>query len=528
MGKVYDMPTSLRTVLDSFPEQDLEKLARDKIDDFEHLRLPKSVLIEELFNLLTSPSYIHDQMAFRSPPSFEILSVLLNSKGYSCDIQGFRSKVLETTDTLIEKTKTLDLQQSKRGLGLYLKVLETAWQNENYIQRAEAKLLETLREELGIIFIEHFILEHHPLIRGFWDGGNPFQRERNHLLHAGIIYINEEENQYVLPEEIAYKALRLWEIDLDNYDYTRLLNYLTKSDLKQVLRDFDYPVSGSKDELVRRIVENHIPPHVAMDILPKPSSKRVCEAVDAKVSGAKDTVINRLINYFRYDRDLLTEEEEQDTEPELVEEEKALSEDNFTNLFLCFTSNELYEILSQIPSLVVYGTKKEKIERLWKSHLSERSLLNLLTRREIQEACRSNNLHVSGRKEELIDRLLDHYLSKNARKDSLDETEKDVKQRESKKPDKTEIPNYALIHQKFDFLNEDQRIILASLLNFGSLSEAEIDRIVSRYDLSWMFYKPEMKELIRSLEEQGFTGIEIHSKENQNWYSLQPGKEFLN
>lgn len=521
------MPTSLKGLLNSYSEQELEKIAKDKIEDFEHLRLPKSVLVEELANILTSPSYIFDCIAFRSPPAFEIFSVLLNSEGYEHPIQGFRKAVLEETKKHIKKAQAGDFLEKGKGYNLYTKVLGTAWKTDSSIDRSEAYLLESLREELGITFQEHCILEHRSEIREYWDEGNPFQRERNKLLQLGIIFANEEH--YILPEEIAYQILTLWGIELDNYDYQRLLACLTKKSLSLVLEQYEIKVSGIKKELINRIIKNHIPASKVLSKIPKEELSDVCKKINCKSSGLKREIIDRLIKIFRYDRDLIVEEE--DEKEEIIEEEKELTEQKFRRLFKLFTSSELQHLLAQVPTLVTYGRKEKKIDRLWIGPYSERTLLDLLTKREIKEACNELNLFVSGRKEELINRLLDHFRALADDNSGIEEeretdkyqkqTEKKMDPEENRQSEPSEIPQLDQVKTQFQFLDYNQQVILASLIEFKSLNEQEIDRIVARYDLSWMFYKPEMNQLINELKDHGSDLIEKHSFGESDRYDLR-------
>lgn len=524
------MPTILRDLLSTYSEQDLEKLAKDKIEDFEHLRLPKSVLIEELSNLLTSPSYIYETIAFRSPPTFEILTSLLNSPGYEAPIHGFRKTILERTKEYIDKAESGEFLNKGAGYALYVKMLHTAWESEGTVERNEACLLETLREELGLTFKEHCILEHHPRISAYWNTGNPFQRERNHLLQSGIVYVHEQNDTYVLPEEIAYQILTLWEVELDDYDYERLLSHLTKDPLSTVLDHFNLKISGTKEDLIQRIIENHIPARKALDLMQKEDLSDVCKSIGCKSSGVKQEIIDRLINKFRYDFDLESEEETNPVE-EIVEEEKQLNEQDFKILFNVFTANELQHLLSQIPTLVTYGIKEEKINRLWSGPYSEQSLLELLNKREIQAACKEFGLPVSGRKEDLIERVIDYFQRVNINYMGIEEelsqenkpgnlVDEPVKSNGSS-PQFNEIPHLDQVKREFPFLDYNQQIILASLIEFKSLNEQDIDRIVARYNLGWLFFKPEMNRLMGLLKENGKELIEQHSFEETDRYDLR-------
>lgn len=519
------MPTPLKKILQGYSEQDLESFARDKIDDFEHLRLPKSVLIDELYSLFTDASYLKEKLAFRAPPSYDILHVLLNSKGYEHEINDFKNKVLKKTDELVTRTETEDRIGSGENYDLYVRMLRTAWHNDDEIKQNEADLLETLRSELSITFEEHFILEHHQDIKDLWDHGSPFKRERNHLLQSGILFTGQEENKYVVPEEIAHQVLDLWGIELDHEDYSRLLDYFKKSELSLILEKFGLHISGTKDVKIDRIIENHIPVSSALEILKKTHIREVCKKVGCKSSGSKSQIIDHLIQYVQYDRDLESEEDTED-QVTLPVEEKDLEKKEFENLFQSFNSSQIYEVLSEIPTKPVYGTKDERIERLWQCTLSEKSLLEMITKDVLREACEEFNLPVSGTKNELISRLIDHQKEIDVEEsESQSEVPQDQSDGQDGEVDYSEIPNFDRVVENFSFLNTQQQAMLASLIEFESISEQEIDRIVARYDLPWIFPNQEMEQLMKTLQENGYEIIKKNEVEDHNWYKIKKAEE---
>lgn len=45
-------------LLTHYPDEDLDRLARDKVDEVTNLRLPREVLIQEIAGALSSVSYV--------------------------------------------------------------------------------------------------------------------------------------------------------------------------------------------------------------------------------------------------------------------------------------------------------------------------------------------------------------------------------------------------------------------------------------------------------------------------------------
>ena len=48
----------LKEILDSYPDEELDSLAADKIDEVSSLRLPRQVIIQEIASALSSLSYV--------------------------------------------------------------------------------------------------------------------------------------------------------------------------------------------------------------------------------------------------------------------------------------------------------------------------------------------------------------------------------------------------------------------------------------------------------------------------------------
>lgn len=113
-------------------------------------------------------------------------------------------------------------------------------------------LLEALRSKLGIWTREHLILEHHPDIFLISDFSSAYVSARNHLLITGLVLTHD--NKYILGDEVAVQIRRTWGIDLENDSYHRLLNYLTKIQLHNVLEKTGLNVTGSKEEQIQHII----------------------------------------------------------------------------------------------------------------------------------------------------------------------------------------------------------------------------------------------------------------------------------
>jgi hypothetical protein len=79
------------------------------------------------------------------------------------------------------------------------------------------------------------------------------------------------------------------------------------------------------------------------------------------------------------------------------------------------TGQQLAEVLSRHPELRQSGTKDVRIGTLWQSHLSEPSILNHLTGRDLEDILYHLGLRGAGAKAERVQRLIEHFKAAEPR-----------------------------------------------------------------------------------------------------------------
>lgn len=198
--------------LSHYPDDDLDRLARDKVDEVANLRLPREVLIQEIAAALSSLSYVAKVLAPARPPTYAFLKLLMDSPEHRASPGGFREAVLALTDELTEQASSGQGLAKAKNYPLYLRMLYAAWEDDGRVDRSEALLLAALRKELMLWTREHLLLEHHPLVRRVWDSERAYTDSRNHLLATGLVLVHH--GTYLLPDEVALQVRRVWEIDL--------------------------------------------------------------------------------------------------------------------------------------------------------------------------------------------------------------------------------------------------------------------------------------------------------------------------
>lgn len=505
----------------------LESMAADKIDDVVHLRLPNDVLIDEIADTIGSFSYVSDAIASRHPPCFEILDTLIKADEHAIEVTQMKTAVRARTSELIRVADGDDSLGLGKEYDLYTRMLEAAWANDMVVDASESSMLTALRRELGITFREHIVLEHGERVRKFWQTPDAYERERNHLLRAGLIH--SIEDRYVLAEELPSLIRKVWSIELPQDDFRRLLAEMSNERLYELLSEYGLKVSGSKDEKIGRLVDNYVEPRDLLGRLTIMELRDIARDVGSQISGAKDEVMDNLIEFFRNKDDLNTEEE---PAPEAIEAEpNELPHKDFEGLLHNFTIENLYEIADKLDGIPKSGSKRERITSLWESPYGEPTLLSTLTNVVLRKILAKLDLSTSGPKDEKIARLMDWAKKRGGapaeRAEPEAGTEQDVPDAEMSTDDKSKWKaahkpgkpkEFDVIQTKYPYLDASQHVVLAVLQELRSLNESELERLVARYDLDWFLIKAEMMNLVEQLDDHDAPVVQIRARSDHNIY----------
>ncbi|MCL4514029.1 MAG: hypothetical protein M1379_00290 [Firmicutes bacterium] len=508
----------LRTILETYPVEVLEKIAANKISDIAHLKLPSQALIQELSEILCSRSYISNVLSLRQPPSYTIVSTLLEQEDYAYDVLSLKPKVLAETGVLLTKAASKSIFQAKKGYDLYLTMLKAAWELDNSVDRSEANLLATLRNELGISYQEHAILEHHPDMAPFWNGANIFERERNYLMAKGILLTFE--GRYVLSEDMVPFIKDVWGIEMDSADYRRFLSYLTVQQLEAMLKQFNFPSSGDKEIKIGTLIRNFILPSSVMKQLSLEELREIARDTKSRVSGTKDELVANLLSMFDSHADF--KQQVVETPREIPIEPKSLEERFFHILFANLSNEDLYDIASRLTGLHLSGTKQKRVDEFWASPYSERTLLLKLPNESLRAFCEKSGIPKNGDKKQLVERLINKYAHFDAIVEKNLETSRLGQLVKADEADvRKDLPQLEFVERDFHFLSADERIVLSAIIELKSLSEEELDRLASRYDLNWVLTKACMAELIEKLKQNQKDVIKMRSVGDKNIYEYR-------
>jgi hypothetical protein len=227
---------------------------------------------------------------------------------------------LSTEDEVIEEVASkeneiVELSQKsesfrhidKGSIKTFSVVLETALEDET-ISNDELALISRLRKNLSINKKDQYLIQ--AKIGAFPNKDQELHTQNqilegiNDLQKAGIIfycnrYDGREERIFVIPDEIVSGIKSVLGIELIDDKYALLLEQLQKNQLKKILDNNSLYISGTKDELIDRIIHAGIKPSEALDLLKKTELGDICSKIPSLIkTGTKDERIERLISYY--------------------------------------------------------------------------------------------------------------------------------------------------------------------------------------------------------------------------------------
>lgn len=391
----------LASLLAGLSDMELDRLAAEHVRTDERLARPQLCIFLE--GAIRSYRFVSEFLINRQPPSFSILTLLLEAPGYELPVEGFPERVAAETARITELIDAGDLLSRDNQLDLYRTAVYEARRSDLDLNSSEAAMLAVLRRKTRIAQVEHFLIEHHKELREFWDKEGAFEHEQNALQSAGLLYLRD--GKFILPEDVAPAIWQTLGIDMPTESAKRLFSYLSNQELSEALEKAGSRVSGSKDARIDRLLLERIQPRFVLEQLSIASLKEICRQTDAAVTGNKDDLVERVVNHFAHGKD---QQEEVPVEPPRFEP-RHLNREQFETMFNALLHQELSDILRRFPDARQTGTKEARIQTLWNLHLSEITLLSELMNRQLEDILHRTGQKLSGSKQARVERIIDHF-----------------------------------------------------------------------------------------------------------------------
>lgn len=391
----------LAALLAAATDEQLERLTVEHVRTDE--RLPRLQLCVFLEGAIRSYRFINDFVINRQPPSFALLTLLLDAPGNRLPTDGLGEAAMNEAHRINVLIGSHELLTRENQLQLYRRAFLEARRNDLDLNASEAAILTVLRREQDIAQVEHFLLEHHDDFREFWDRPDAANHEITALQSAGLVH--QLQGDMLIPEDVAPAIRQALGLDMPTESARRLFSYFDNSELADVLARVGAKVSGSKEIRVERLLTERIQPRIALRSVGLSTLRDICREANASVSGNKDDVIERIVEHFAQNKDRI----EPETPAPPVQEVRRLDRTHFEIMFGALTGQDLSDILRRFPELRQSGAKDTKIRTLWDAHLAESTLLGELMNRQLEDFLYKLNLRLGGSKAARIERLIEHF-----------------------------------------------------------------------------------------------------------------------
>lgn len=269
-------------------------------------------LVENHEPTFTDAARIRDALTFESLPFGDrilygfVLETLLSRPMWAGTEDEVIRKVREREQRVIGEAQDEDcLKYSNSKAVDTLKALLEVAVEDDRISEDEISLIRRLRRKLNLTEREqHLILArlgHFPQAGNEPHEPDEIKEVLNDLQRHGIVFYcnrHPDDRLYCIPDEIGPHVKEVLGVDLSEKGWTLLLENLKKAQLKEILRENGLPVSGTKDELIGRVLEAHLRPLESLDILTSSELYDLCGELGLKVGGSKQDRIDRIIDHF--------------------------------------------------------------------------------------------------------------------------------------------------------------------------------------------------------------------------------------
>lgn len=243
--------------------------------------------------------------------------ILLQAHDYSSPQKESENLVLEWEQEVIDDSNQPSEQTNRQiyNFDFFAFVLEAAWENNNEISQDEKKLIERIRTRLKISTREYRLCEaklgRFPKNKNELHSREDVNKVRTILQECGLLLTyrdSEGIDHDIIPEEMATSLRVAFGIELKNYGFSKLIaqKYVrNKSYLESVLKKCDIsPARSLTLSELQHLCITHIKPSVILggltpkDGIEKEQLENWCRELKLAVSGTKAELVTRLIQHY--------------------------------------------------------------------------------------------------------------------------------------------------------------------------------------------------------------------------------------
>jgi len=235
-----------------------------------------------------------------------ILKTLLSKNQYKATQEEIIEDIKQSEQEIIKKSKSPENLKhiDDKSLEIFETILEVALE-DNIITDDELNLVNKVRKKLSIQEKDQYLIQaklnKFPQKNNIIHEPSQINQGLNDLQKCGIIFYCNKLNEpiFVLPDELIEGVKIYLGVELIEDKFNDLLEILTKSELSQILDDLQLLQSGTKEELINRVLMTGIKPSEVLDSLTTTRLTEICKKLpDVKSSGTKEEKIFQIIKYF--------------------------------------------------------------------------------------------------------------------------------------------------------------------------------------------------------------------------------------
>jgi hypothetical protein len=393
-------------LLSALDDETLERLAHQHLGVQDESRATRCLNLE---SELRSAKHLRDTIYNLQPPAFAILQALLNSPDRALSLAGLRENAIDETMAIASQVTEHGVAGRLELSQLYRRVLCEARRSDMTLDASETALLAVLRHEIGMFQVEHFLSEHHLELQPFWNEEHAFLRSMERMRLAGLVFA--VAGRLILPNDFVAIVRQVLGLEMSSAARRRLVDCISGQDAGEILQKAQLRAGGSKEERRQRLLDNFVPPSFLLGALSIGQLRDMCRDLNLAVSGTKDELVDRAVVHFAADRDI---EAPAVDAPAPAPEPRQLSDAQFYALFSSLRQQDLSDILAAIGSSRLTGTKQQLLRLVTDSRFSEVSLLMELGIKQLEQALSKHRLRTAGAKREKVDRLIEHAGSPQA------------------------------------------------------------------------------------------------------------------
>ena len=266
---------------------------------------------------------LNENPAIRIIAPIILQAYLLDEDEFTSTCKATEEAVLNYEQAIIDESNNFDYKNMSKDFSLLKFVLDAAWAHEDRISVDEKNLIDKIRKYLNITIREQNMLEakaaRYPTKGNVLHSRSDIDVARRALQSAGILfYIKNADNTPcdIIPEEIVEGLRKYYDIEIRNYGYKKLIEYVTKITKKQYLLDIidkyndnpntstiDIPLNPTIPFLQEIILKTIKPSNLIGGFSPRDGLDSVvlskwCSNLGISVSGKKPELIQRILNYY--------------------------------------------------------------------------------------------------------------------------------------------------------------------------------------------------------------------------------------